>query len=90
VCECEQAVDLGFPWDGENDPSRRRSGRIAGLRMARSGRRARRCGAGRNRRRAGWVAEFEAENGPLTDAQRAEARQVLIDAGVVPPQQTAR
>jgi hypothetical protein len=35
------------------------------------------------------VAEFEAENGPLTDAERAEARQVLIDAGVIPPQRAA-
>lgn len=32
------------------------------------------------------VAEFEAEHGALTDAERAQARQVLIDAGVVPPQ----
>ncbi len=36
------------------------------------------------------VAEFEAEHGALTDAQRAEARQVLIDAEVIPPQRTAR
>ncbi|MGH3980713.1 MAG: hypothetical protein ACRDRZ_17220 [Pseudonocardiaceae bacterium] len=35
------------------------------------------------------VAEFEAENGALTDAERAEARQVLIDAGVIPPQRVA-
>lgn len=28
------------------------------------------------------VAEFEAENGTLSDAERAAARQVLIDAGV--------
>lgn len=32
------------------------------------------------------VAEFETEHGALTDAERAQARQVLIDAGVVPPQ----
>ncbi|MGQ0774750.1 MAG: hypothetical protein ACT4NY_10080 [Pseudonocardiales bacterium] len=35
------------------------------------------------------VAEFEAENGVLTDAERAHARQVLIDSGVVPPQRAA-
>lgn len=35
------------------------------------------------------VAEFEAENGALTDAERAQARQVLIDAGVIPPQRAA-
>lgn len=35
------------------------------------------------------VAEFEAEYGALTDAERAEARQVLIDAGVIPPQRAA-
>lgn len=35
------------------------------------------------------VAEFEAEHGALTDTQRAEARQVLIDAGVIPPQRAA-
>jgi hypothetical protein len=35
------------------------------------------------------VAEFEAEHGSLTDAERAEARQVLIDAGVIPPQRAA-
>lgn len=35
------------------------------------------------------VAEFEAEHGTLTDAKRAEARQVLIDAGVIPPQRAA-
>lgn len=35
------------------------------------------------------VAEFEAENGALTDAERAGARQVLIDAGVIPPRRTA-
>ncbi|MGH3907991.1 MAG: hypothetical protein ACRDTE_28005 [Pseudonocardiaceae bacterium] len=32
------------------------------------------------------VAEFEAEHGALTDAERAETRQVLVDAGIVPPQ----
>ncbi|MGB6161880.1 MAG: hypothetical protein WCF33_14760 [Pseudonocardiaceae bacterium] len=31
------------------------------------------------------VAEFEAEHGALTEAQRDKARQVLIDAGVIPP-----
>lgn len=36
------------------------------------------------------VAEFEPENGALTDAERAEARQVLIDAGIIPPQRVAR
>lgn len=35
------------------------------------------------------VAEFEAEHGVLTDAERAHARQVLIDAGVIPPQRAA-
>jgi acetyl-CoA acetyltransferase len=35
------------------------------------------------------VAEFEAEYGALTDAERAEARQALIDAGVIPPQRAA-
>lgn len=35
------------------------------------------------------VAEFEAENGALTDAERAKARQVLIDAGVIPSQRAA-
>ena len=35
------------------------------------------------------VAEFEVEYGALTDAERAEARQVLIDAGIVPPQRAA-
>ena len=35
------------------------------------------------------VAEFEAENGTLNDAERAAARQVLIDAGVLPPQRAA-
>jgi hypothetical protein len=35
------------------------------------------------------VAEFEAENGALTDTQRAEARQVLIDAVVISPQRAA-
>lgn len=35
------------------------------------------------------VAGFEAENGALTDAERAEARQVLIDAGVIRPQRAA-
>ncbi len=29
------------------------------------------------------VAEFEAEDGALTDAEPAEARQALIDAGVI-------
>ncbi|MGH3671764.1 MAG: hypothetical protein ACRDSH_14195 [Pseudonocardiaceae bacterium] len=35
------------------------------------------------------VAEFEAEHGILTDAERAHARQMLIDAGVIPPQRAA-
>ncbi|MGQ0779254.1 MAG: hypothetical protein ACT4NY_33365 [Pseudonocardiales bacterium] len=35
------------------------------------------------------VAEFEAEHGTLTDAERAQARQVLIDAGIIPPQRAA-
>lgn len=35
------------------------------------------------------VAEFEAEYGALTDEERAQARQVLIDAGIVPPQRAA-
>ncbi|MGH3899781.1 MAG: hypothetical protein ACRDTA_16360 [Pseudonocardiaceae bacterium] len=35
------------------------------------------------------VAEFEAEHGALTDAERTEARQVLIDAGVIPSQRAA-
>lgn len=35
------------------------------------------------------VAEFEADDGALTDAERARARQTLIDAGVVPPQRAA-
>ncbi len=35
------------------------------------------------------VAEFEADDGALTDAERAEARQALIDAGVIPPQRAA-
>ncbi len=35
------------------------------------------------------VAEFEADDGALTGAERAEARQTLIDAGVIPPQRTA-
>ncbi len=35
------------------------------------------------------IAEFEAEYGALTDAERAEARQVLIDSGVIPPQRAA-
>ncbi|MGH3836278.1 MAG: hypothetical protein ACRDTJ_23255 [Pseudonocardiaceae bacterium] len=35
------------------------------------------------------VAEFEADDGALTDAERAEARQALIDAGVVPSQRAA-
>ncbi len=35
------------------------------------------------------VAEFEAEEGVLTDAERAEARQALIDAGVIPAQRAA-
>ncbi|MGH3709186.1 MAG: hypothetical protein ACRDRQ_14030 [Pseudonocardiaceae bacterium] len=32
------------------------------------------------------MAEFEADDGALTDAERTEARQALIDAGVTPPQ----
>ncbi|MGH3695593.1 MAG: hypothetical protein ACRDRX_16670 [Pseudonocardiaceae bacterium] len=32
------------------------------------------------------VAEFEADDGALTDAERAQARQTLIDAEVIPPQ----
>lgn len=35
------------------------------------------------------VAEFEADDGALTDAERAEARQALSDAGVIPPQRAA-
>jgi hypothetical protein len=35
------------------------------------------------------VAEFEADDGALTDAERAEARQTLIDAGVIPRQRAA-
>jgi hypothetical protein len=35
------------------------------------------------------VAEFEAEDGTLTDAERAEARQALSDAGVIPPRRAA-
>ncbi len=35
------------------------------------------------------VAEFEAEDDPLTDVERATARQELIDAGVIPPQRAA-
>ncbi|MGH3824225.1 MAG: hypothetical protein ACRDRA_15555 [Pseudonocardiaceae bacterium] len=35
------------------------------------------------------VAEFEADYGALTDAERAQARQTLIDAGVIPPQRAA-
>jgi hypothetical protein len=35
------------------------------------------------------VAEFEAEDGNLTDAERDEARQALIDAGVLPPRRAA-
>jgi len=35
------------------------------------------------------VAEFEADDGALTDAERAEARQALIDASVIPPQRAA-
>ncbi len=35
------------------------------------------------------VAEFEADDGALTDTERAEARQALIDAGVIPPQRAA-
>ncbi|MGH3685761.1 MAG: hypothetical protein ACRDSM_12040, partial [Pseudonocardiaceae bacterium] len=35
------------------------------------------------------VAEFEADDGALTDAERTEARQALIDAGVTPPQRVA-
>ena len=35
------------------------------------------------------VAEFEADNGALTDVERAEARQALTDAGVIPPQRAA-
>ena len=35
------------------------------------------------------VAEFETEYGALTDAERAEARQALSDAGVIPPQRAA-
>lgn len=35
------------------------------------------------------VAEYEAENGALSDAERAVARQVLINAGIIPPQRAA-
>lgn len=35
------------------------------------------------------VAEFEADDGALTDAERAEAHQALIDAGVIPPRRAA-
>ncbi|MGH3928594.1 MAG: hypothetical protein ACRDTF_01290 [Pseudonocardiaceae bacterium] len=35
------------------------------------------------------VAEFETEHGTLTDAERAQGRHVLIDAGVIPPQGAA-
>ncbi|MGH3721836.1 MAG: hypothetical protein ACRDRI_23920 [Pseudonocardiaceae bacterium] len=35
------------------------------------------------------VAEFEADDGALTDAERAEARQALIDAEIIPPQRAA-
>lgn len=35
------------------------------------------------------VAEFEAENGVLTETERATARQVLIDAGVIPARRAA-
>ncbi len=35
------------------------------------------------------VAEFEADDGALTAAERAEARQALIDAGVIPPRRAA-
>jgi hypothetical protein len=35
------------------------------------------------------VAEFEADDGALADAERAEARQALIDTGVIPPQRAA-
>ncbi len=35
------------------------------------------------------VAEFEADDGALTDAERDEARQALIDAGVLPPRRAA-
>lgn len=35
------------------------------------------------------VAEFEADDGALTDTERAQARQTLIDAGVIPPHRAA-
>ena len=35
------------------------------------------------------VAEFEADDGALTAAERAEARQALIDAGVIAPRRAA-
>lgn len=35
------------------------------------------------------VAEFEVDDGALTDAERAEARRVLVDAGVIPAQRAA-
>lgn len=35
------------------------------------------------------VAEFEAEEGVLTDAERLQARQILIDTGVIPAQRAA-
>ncbi len=34
-------------------------------------------------------AECEADDGALTDAERAKARQALIAAGVIPPQRAA-